>query len=139
LSKWLSQKKGWRLATEADCDCAEDIARMKQGFDGPWKAVPDYQPYYAAGDFNSDGIEDFAVALIDPGRATKQFAVAIFNGPFIEGKPQPEALFSDGFELVGCGFVFGPPRPKPYRLVVGRFESDNALLFAPRGNGYIIK
>jgi hypothetical protein len=112
---------------------------MRQGSGGEWKAVPDYQPYYAVGDFNSDGIKDFAVALIDPGKATKQFAVAIFNGPFVDSKPKGEALFSDDFELVGCGFVFGPPRPKPFRLVVGRFESDNAVLFAPRGKGYIMK
>ncbi len=38
-------------------------------------------PYYAVGDFNGDGKEDFAVALINKDKRKSKFAIAVFNGP----------------------------------------------------------
>jgi hypothetical protein len=65
LSAWLSDHPGFRTATDADCDCAEDISQVQAGYGGIWKAMPDYHPYVATGDFNSDGETDFAVVLIN--------------------------------------------------------------------------
>jgi hypothetical protein len=34
-----------------------------------------------------------------------------------------------------AGLFYGPPRPKPYRLIVGTFESEG-LVLQPLGNTY---
>jgi hypothetical protein len=34
---------------------------------------------------------------------------------------------------------FGPPRPKPYRIVVGPFESDNTSILVPAGHSYKVQ
>lgn len=139
LHKWLSQMPDLRLATEADCNCADDIRETRTRKVGIWKPVPNYTPYYASRDFNSDGQIDFAVALINKTKFTKRFAIAIFNGPFQIHKSYKPALFEKDFELRGKGFVFGSPRPKPFRLILGYFESDSSILFQPRGNRYIME
>ena len=64
LAAWLSGHGNYRLATDADCDCADDIKGMRIGYGDPKSARPDYHPYIATGDFNGDGVVDFAVALI---------------------------------------------------------------------------
>src|SRR4051812_46149015 len=49
-----------RVARDEDCgQCADDIARESKA------RGSDYHPYYAVGDFNGDGKQDFAVALIE--------------------------------------------------------------------------
>jgi hypothetical protein len=65
LRSWLAQHPGYRIATDEDCGCADDIKQMKAGWGGAWKPVPDYHPYTATGDFNGDGVEDFAVAVVE--------------------------------------------------------------------------
>src|SRR5215211_2300663 len=95
LQKWLAQKPNFRLAIEEDCgDCQDDLAQIRRGDGGKWKAVPNYQPYYSVGDFNSDGIEDFAVALIKTDKQEQRFAIAIFNGPF--GIYKTPTFFQEG-------------------------------------------
>lgn len=65
LKNWLARHSEYRQGTDKDCDCADDIKQMKAGSGGVWRPVPDYHPYIATGDFNGDGVEDFAVVLID--------------------------------------------------------------------------
>ncbi len=64
LKRWLIVHTDYRLATDADCECSADIAAMRTQSAGVWKPVPDYHPYTATGDFNGDGVEDFAVVVI---------------------------------------------------------------------------
>jgi len=135
LNTWLAQHSEYRAARDADCDCDEDIARMKAGSGGVWKPVPDYDPYVATGDFNGDGVEDFAVVLIDPSKKEKNFALLVFNGPFEAAGALP-AFFKPGLDLQSIGLFYGPPRPKPYRLLLGRFETDSGTLLIPHGDGY---
>jgi hypothetical protein len=135
LGAWLSQHPEFRAATDTDCDCAEDIQQMKTGYGGAWTPVPDYHPYAATGDFNRDAISDFAVVVIDHSRSTSNFALLVFNGPFGSKTASP-AFSESGLNLRGQGLFFGPPRPKPYRLVVGPFESDNTAILIPRGRTY---
>lgn len=140
VQNWLASKPHLRLATEADCvDCDEEIAELRRGAGSIWKPVPDYNPYYAVGDFNSDSNEDFAVALVDKQKAAKQFAIVVFNGPFPNLKRKAPSFFGENIDLSHGGMFFGSPRPKPYRLTVGPFESDSGFLLIPRGKGYIIK
>jgi hypothetical protein len=62
---WLSQHSTFRAATDADCNCSDDIQQMKTGYGGNWTPYPDYHPYVVTGDFNSDGVRDFAVVVVD--------------------------------------------------------------------------
>lgn len=135
LKSWLARHSEYRLATDEDCDCADDIKQTKAGYGGAWKPVPDYHPYIATGDFNGDGVEDFAVVVINPAKAEKNFALVVFNGPFKSGTALP-AFMQSGLDLKYTGLSYGPPRPKPYRLLLGRFESDSGVLLMPHGRGY---
>ena len=125
LASWLTTHRELRVATDADCKCDEDIEQMKKGAGGKWLPVPDYHPYVATGDFNGDGITDFAVVLIDNSKSVKHFELVVFNGPFRRQAKSP-AFIQSGLE--GDALFFGPPRPKPYRLVIGPFESEGAVL-----------
>jgi len=135
LKTWLDRHPEYRLATDEDCECADDIKQIRAGYGGAWKPVPDYHPYTATGDFNGDGVEDFAVVLIAPSKPEKNFALVVFNGPFKSDATSP-AFMQSGLELSYSGLSYGPPRPKPYRLLLGRFESDSGALLIPHGRGY---
>ena len=135
LKKWLVLHPAYRQATDQDCDCVADIQQMRAGSGGVWVPVPDYHPYTATGDFNADGVEDFAVVLVDHRKREKNFALAIFNGPFKSETLSP-AFMASGLDLKYIGLFYGPPQPKPYRLLLGRFESDSGSLLIPDGRSY---
>lgn len=128
LKVWLSAHPEFRVALDADCDCANNIEKMRRGVGGAWKANPNYHPYYVAGDFNGDNKNDFAVMLINTNEGGKHY-LAIFNGPHNSGtkpaylRPEEGALF------------YGSPRPEPYRLIIGEFESEG-VSFEPKGTSY---
>jgi hypothetical protein len=138
LERWLENYPDLRVATDADCDCAESIQMMKAGSGGAWKPVPHYHPYVATGDFNGDGVRDFAVVLVIKSKSKDNFTLAVFNGPFI-GKSDAPAFYEPNLNLRGHGLFFGPPRPKPYRLLMGAFESDNTEILVPKGKSYVWK
>lgn len=135
LQNWLAEHPQYRVATDEDCDCVDGINRMKAGLGEDWKPVPDYHPYTATGDFNGDGVEDFAVAVIDRSKQKDKFALLIFNGPFATETASP-AFMKSGLDLRYEGLFYGPPRPKPYRLLLAQFNSDTGVLLVPRGRGY---
>ena len=132
---WLAQRPHYRLATDKDCDCAGDIKLMKTRYGGLTKPVRDYHPYVATGDFNGDGVEDIAVVVLDRSKKGKKFGLIVFNGPFKSDTASP-AFMESGLDLKYSGLVYGPPRPKPYRLVLGPFESDSGVLLIPHGRSY---
>jgi hypothetical protein len=103
------------------------------GYGGRWKPVPDYHPYAVTGDFNGDGNIDFAVAVVRT-NAPRKFTILVFNGPIKSVDDAPSFVESDS-QMKGIGFFFGPPRPKPYRLVVGAFQSEGYVL-TPKGRTY---
>jgi hypothetical protein len=104
-----------------------------EGYGGRWKPMPDYHPYVVSGDFNGDGEIDFAVAVIRT-NGTGKFTILVFNGPIKSGEGSPSFIDTDS-NLKGIGFFYGPPRPKPFRLVVGAFESEGYIL-SPKGKTY---
>jgi len=138
LQSWLAHHSEYGLATDEDCDCADEIKKMRAGWGGAWKSVPDYHPYTATGDFNGDGVRDFAVVVVDRSKQEKNFALVVFNGPFKSRTASPAFMMS-GLDLKYQGLAYGPPRPKPYRLLLGRFESDSGLLLVPKGRGYKLR
>jgi len=133
LATWLSTHPKLRAATNADCACDDEIEAMRHGFGGKWAPVKDYQPYVATGDFNGDGIPDFAVVVLNESQPTEGAFLLVFNGP-LESKPQSPAVVLHGLDRRQALF-FGPPRPRPYRLVLGPFESEGAVL-EPHGHSY---
>jgi hypothetical protein len=138
LEDWLTRHPTYRAATDADCNCPEDIQQMKAGYGGSWKPVPDYHPYVATGDFNTDGLRDFAVVVIGGSKSKEKFTLLVFNGPCSSKLASPAFVESD-LDLRYQGLGFGPPRPKPYRLVVGPFESDNTWILVPVGHTYKVQ
>lgn len=136
LRMWLEREPELRLATDEDCGRCADYLTSQRRLSGT-----DYHPYYAVGDFNGDGKEDFAVALIEmkedaEGRVNQQFVVAVFNAPFPRRRVEP-VFFKDNLNLRDGGLFFGPPRPRPYRLFIGLFTIDKGLTLIPRGRKYV--
>jgi hypothetical protein len=135
VDRYLQSHPTLRRATTNDCgDCADDVARLRAGDPPEWPAVADYDPYLLQADFNGDGQLDVAVVLIDTMRAKNAFVLAIFNGPLRLNDGRPNFL-KRGLDLRGGGLFYGPPRPRPYRLVVGKFESEGAIV-EPVGRTY---
>src|SRR2546422_7028023 len=50
------------------------------------------------------------------------FALVVFNGPFKSETASP-AFIQSGLDLRYSGLFYGPPRPKPYRLLLGDRKS----------------
>jgi hypothetical protein len=137
LEHWLRAHPNLSIATEIDCgQCSEQIAAVRKGYGAAWPAAPSFHPYYVSGDLNGDGVRDFAVAVLDRTKRQSAFVLLVFNGPFSSKLLPGPKFVSEPLELRGSGIFFGPPRPKPYRLVVGPFESDNTDLLVPAGAGY---
>jgi len=137
LASWLAQHAEYRAATDSDCQCEDDIRQMRAGYGDPKEAVPDYHPYRATGDFNSDGAEDFAVILIDGHLQTANFTLVVFNGT-VTNRPAAPAFIKRGLHRSDALF-YGPPRTKPSPLLVGPFESDSGFLLVPNRGTYKIK
>ena len=135
LQSWLIHHKEYRIATDEDCDCPEEIEQMRTQSVGVWKPVPDYHPYVATGDFNGDGAEEFAVVVVDNSCKEDSFTLLVFNGPFNSDVVSP-VLIQPHLRLKDQGLFYGPPRPKPYRLVIGRFESDSGAILVRDGKSY---
>jgi hypothetical protein len=135
LTAWIAANPQYRAAADADCSCEMDIREMRRGYGDPQFAVPDYRPYQATGDFNEDGRIDFAVVLIN-NTNTADWAIAVFNAPFAGAKPAflRRGLQKDGLAL----FYFAAPRPKPWRLCFGAFQSECEVLEPQRGGYRVI-
>lgn len=132
LQQWLPGKTTLRLATEKDCVNKEGLKATRQ------ENGQNYQPYYAVGDFNRDGQGDFAVVLINQGKRSGRFAIAIFNGPFSPGNPRRAsvpAFFTEGVDLSDGGLVV----LQGNRLVAGVFQTDNCVVLRPSGRRYVMK
>jgi hypothetical protein len=82
LIQYLEKHPHFRVGSDTLCDCDNDLLWFR-------KLEPDFHPYYAVGDINDDGIEDFAVGLIDSRSdqdKQKSLNVVIFHGPFSKNK-----------------------------------------------------
>lgn len=135
VREWLRAHPAHRLAEPADCSCDDDIAAMRRGSGGLWTPVPDYQPYVATGDFNADGFADFAVVVVERRRPDDGFSLLVFNGTAGGWLARP-AFEGPTRRMAFRGLFWGPPRPRPYRLNMGAFESDTGATLVPDGRGY---
>jgi hypothetical protein len=135
LHSWIIHHKEYRIATDADCQCADAMHSMKANSGAERKELDDFHPYVVTGDFNGDGMEDFAVAVIDGSKRINNFAVLVFNGPFAQNSPL-NPFVALGLNLKGEALFYGPPESKPHHLLIGPFESDYVTQIVPKGNSY---
>jgi hypothetical protein len=138
LGMWLGQHGTYRIARDADCRCADSIQYMKDSYGAGVKALADFHPYVVTGDFNGDGEEDFAVAVVDRSKKTRSSAVLVFNGP-LGPDTVLHPFIMTGLDLDHQALFFGPPASKPYRLSIGYFESDYFVEILPKGKTYRLK
>lgn len=100
-----------------------------------WGFGKNFRPYYRAGDFNRDGLPDFAVILLTGKNADDPkwgMHAVVFNGTkksayrvaHIEHDEFSTALFLD---------------VQHRTLLVGIMETDSAGCFIPAGRGYIVE
>jgi hypothetical protein len=121
LNKWLVQHPDYRLATDADCNCAEELALIRSPAEGV-EAVPTYHPYFARGDFNRDGTIDAAYGVIKQG-APGKFSILIIDGARAARGRRAEVLLEEALPL-GEALFFGPPANPAGGLMEGLFESE---------------
>jgi len=129
VADWLVRNPDFRIATEKDCDCDDDIrfTREKGPFGSP---LPTYEPYLSVGDFNGDGKQDFGIIVVDLHNPDKGMLL-IFNGPFGKGSKLPAFTTTVGtlkrialFQSYKIG-----------RLLIGPFESEGCV-YEPEGETY---
>ena len=132
ITSWLSHHPHYRLANDADCSCVDDIAQVRAGSPPEWPPIPEYHPFYMVGDFRGDGAEDVAVGVVAQEHPNK-FRVLIIHGAPPSGHAA-KTFLSEELDF-RQGLFYGAPRPKPWRLVVGPFESEG-VTFEPTPDGY---
>jgi hypothetical protein len=128
---WLAQHPAYSLMVDADCACADDLQEIRTVSLGVWRARPDYHPYFATGDFDGDGKSDAALAVT---KDHLSFQVLILHGPKAR-QPYLSPLFKPGQML-----FFGPPRPRPWRLLVGPYGTDTSAMLVPNHRqSYVVR
>jgi hypothetical protein len=92
LIQYLEKHPYFHVGSDTLCLCDKDLLWFR-------KLEPDFHPYYAVGDINDDGIEDFAVGLVDSRGdrdRQKSLDVVIFHGPFSKNrKPRGVIVIRD--------------------------------------------
>jgi len=107
-----------------------------------------FTPFYRAGDFNHDGVRDFAMILVKEGGPTGDqgvdiaethrylydLTVVIFNGAgktftpaFVKTTKAPRVCF------------LNTANEKRKRLTFGVYETDEVFIMTPAGKGYIVE
>jgi hypothetical protein len=134
VTEWLRTHPTYRLATDGDCACADNIAETTRQRQGLPPADRDYHPYYARGDFNHDGVVDTAFGVI--GRDDVQtYAVLIIDGAAWAKKRRLKAWLGESM-LLRQVMLFGPPGSPRDTLMVGPFDSEACLIVRSRFGGY---
>ena len=126
LSIWLQRNVSYKLATDADCNCPEDLKRIRTVSEGVWKAQPKYHPFYMVGGCNGDGADDFAVVVYQKG-AKLNVSVVIFEahrGASTSESEHVPKIVQVPYDLEEVGLFFGEPRPKPTAAPLRRRRSN---------------
>jgi|GEM_PF-4971811 len=142
LEEFLSANKSYGFMSERVLDRAY-LADMRKSFAG-------LKPYYIEGDFNHDGVKDFAMVLSRKGarkdngegmaethRYDYPLAVIIFNG---SRKGRLEKAFIEDIEAPLASFLAANKGRRGLELYFGVFESDaDTRIFSPAGKGYVVE
>jgi hypothetical protein len=150
LRDWLALHREFRLVNETDCEDrwrdavgnehADSCERLIQQLRN-WTKNAATSPFYVSGDFNQDGADDFAAVLTDAHarpRRVRRAIVVVFNGPF-EVVTLHKPVFNLKRDSVSSTFLgYGPPRPKPWHLIIGAPETEGRALVWRHGK-YILR
>lgn len=123
LQNWLELNKEYRLATIEDCNCQDYLEQLRRGDGQVRKPQPTYQPHYAVGDFNGDGIPDFAV-IVRPITTEKGALVLVFLGKRKSGYAVPIRYPIPDPSIENYGLFADRPSKGRERLFVGLFASE---------------
>lgn len=135
LKRWLRQQRNNMRPLRQDENSASSQKYFRQDH-------PNDDPFYAVGDFNSNGIEDFAVILtyfapdISPETKRPLNALAVFEmSPANKVSMTPKAAyFSDQIDSL---FIISG-KGKDY-LAISSYPSDDGFYLVPKGNIYKTK
>lgn len=142
LEEFLSGNKNYDFLSDTVLD-ADYLGEMRKAFDRS-------TPYYTVGDFNHDGIKDFAVILSRKGTPTDNgegpaethrydhpLAIVIFNG---DRRGKFTRSFVEKIEAPLVCFLNTAIFRKRKRLYFTVFETDaDTRVFEPTGKGYIVR
>lgn len=133
LKRWLCyQETNMRPLLE------EETSRSSQNY--LRRDYPDKNPFYAVGDFNNNGKEDFAVLLslyvpkISSDTKRKVNALAVFDTT-TANDAQPKAAYLSG-EIDSLIIIAVAEKGS---LAVASYPSDDGFLLVPQGNTYMPK
>lgn len=131
LQKWLDLNKEYRMATLEDCNCIEDVKLMRQGDGEVRKPQPAYQPHYAIGDFNGDGVQDFAV-IVRPIASEKGALALLFLAQRSAQGVVPIKYPIPDPTIQSYGLFVDRSNKKKARLLVGLFASEDEEVPIPK-------
>jgi len=142
LQEFLTKRPDLKFLSEQEMDRAS-LQDMRKNFGAR------LTPYYRTGDFNRDGILDFAMILVKEGppsrdlgpdidethRHRHSLTVVIFNGQKRGGY---RAAFVKNITgpLVSFLYVTFEKRKQLYFAV---YETDEHFIMSPAGNGYVVE
>lgn len=135
VKQWLASRPELRLATDADYAYKADLAAERIG-------DKSYHPYYAVADFNGDGQEDFAVALVNTRKRAANFAIAVFNGSKVRATaPSAPTFLGEGYDLRRQAFTLAEDTENARRTILFAENSENGRCLRLRvgRKGYFIE
>ena len=135
VKQWLASRPELRLATDADYAYKADLAAERIGNES-------YHPYYAVADFNGDGQEDFAVALVNTRKRTANFAIAVFNGSKVKASgPSAPTFLGEGYDLRLQAFTLAEDDENARRTILFAENPENGKCLRLRvgRKGYFIE
>jgi len=116
----------YRIAVEKDCSDKEGLQEARGNIG------KSYHPYYGVGDFNKDGIEDFAIVFVKKAsRASDRFKIVIFEGTASESFT---AKWNSEDMNMGCMGIF---YTEDHGLYYGAFQAEDCIKLKPFRGGYI--
>jgi hypothetical protein len=140
LQQFLTKHDGLEFLSETVCD-QTILKDMRKNFGR------NFRPYYRTGDFNRDGVPDFAMILARDGGPTgdqgsgiaethryNDLTIVIFNGR--RGTYAPVFVKTTKAPLV-CFLNLTYEKKK--RLTFGVYETDEGFIMTPAGKGYLIE
>jgi hypothetical protein len=127
LLNFIKMHPHYVVADDAYCKCPKDLNKARFGskyFDNP---SPNFHPYYAVGDANDDGREDFVIGLVNREvTAPKYMSVVVFHGPFRAARPKRGIVLAEYFT------PFNTPPDVPNFIHVAAPKVENKLRYPAR-------
>ncbi len=141
IQQFLSKHDGLEFLSETALD-QTILKDMRKSFGAH------FNPFYRTGDFNKDGLADFAIILAKKGGPTGDqgsgiaethrylydLTIVIFNGR--RGTYTPAFVKTTKAPLVS---FLNVTSEKKKRLTFGVYETDDGFIMTPAGKGYIIE